>query len=363
MKTMMNTKRHRFAMLLGLAVLAGCEETGMEALDQQLTLDETAELALFEDEGTRVTALELSETANDVAADFGAPVGEARALELQARVRLESADAALRSGDRRRALDEAREARRLLARAIVANGGEEAVEALIERIEDLAAQIDVEDDDIFDDPVAVRARLEELAAEARAYLESGELVRAAERALLAEQVARHHRGRRHVRGDVEPERARLAVALARTAVQLAERLVAASDTPVREIGSADVREHQNRWLVHAERMLERAEQALTNGHYARAVHFAWHAHWSALKAVILPGGVTEEEIRAMVALAHHLLEEAKIAIGDDPTPLEQRLFERAERLIELGEKMIDEGRQRGVAPVWGGAVISRWLMD
>jgi HEPN domain-containing protein len=367
---MTKTKRHQIgifpAVLLGLVSLTACEETSLETLDQDLTPEEASELALVQDDAARMAALELSETTNDVAADFGSPVAEARRLAAQAGFRLAAADAALHAGDRRRALDEAREARRLLARAIVAHGGATAVEALIERVEELAAQIDAEDDDVFDDPAAVRAKLERLAAEARAFLASGELVRAAERALLAEQIARHHRGRRHVRGDVVPERARLAVALAGTAVQLAERLIGAEEAPVRDVGAGDVSDvddQRNRWLEHAKRMLARAQEALAAGHFARAVHFAEHAHGSALKAVILPGGVTEEEIRALVALAHHLHDEAKIAIGDDPTPLELRLFERAGRLIELGEQMIADGHRRGVAPVWRGAVISRWLMD
>jgi HEPN domain-containing protein len=355
---MKKIQRHQIAVLLGLVVMAACEETGLETLDQQLTLEESAEVALLEDEGTREAALELSETVNEVDADFGAPLMQPRRLTAQARARLAAADAALHSGDRRRALEEAREARRLLALAIVESGGAEAVEALIERVEDLAANIDDEDDDVFGDPAAVRARLEELAAEAREHLENGDLVRAAERALLAEQIARHHR-----RVNVSPERARLAVSLAATAVQLAERLVDAPDTPVRSLGASNVREHMNRWLVHANRMLAKAQQALEAGHYARAVHFAWHAHWSALRAVILPGGVTEEEISAMVALAHELHAQAEVAIGDDPTELEQQLFERAGRLIAHGEELIADGHKRGVAPVWRGAVISQWLID
>jgi HEPN domain-containing protein len=288
---------------------------------------------------------------------------QSRRLVVQAGVRLAAADAAMDAGDRRRALDHVREARRLLARAIVENGGAEAVEALIERIEDLAAQIDDEDDDVFDDPTTVRERLEALAAEARALLEAGDLIRAAERALLAEQIVRHHRGRPHFPGDVTAGRAELAVSLAATAVQLAERLVNDAETPVRSLGASDVRSHMNRWLAHAKRMLAMAERALEHGHHARAVHFAWHAQWSALRAVILPGGVTEEEIRAMVELAHDLYAEAEIAIGDEPTELEARLFAHAGRLIERGEQMLEEGYKRGVAPIWRAAVISRWLMD
>jgi HEPN domain-containing protein len=359
---MMRTHRHPIVVFLGLAAaLAACEDTSIDPLDQQLTVEESAELALLEDAGSRMAALELTE-ATTASADFGANT-EARRLGVQAQTRLAAADAALRSGDRRRALEEAREARRLMARAIVANGGAEAVEALIERIEDLAAQIDDEDDDVFDDPAAVRARIEALAAEARAFLDSGDLLRAAERALLAEQIVRHHRGRRQFRGDVSPERAELAVSLAATAVQLADRLLNDDATPVRSLATTDVRDHQNRWFVYAQAMLARARFALENGHYARAVHFAWHAQWAALKAVILPGGVTDEEIRAMVELADRLHGEAEIAIGDEPTELEARLFARAGRLIELGEQMLEDGFKRGVAPIWRAAVISRWLMD
>jgi hypothetical protein len=357
MKTMTTMQRHQIGVLLGIMALAACEETGLDTLDQQLTVEEAAEVALLEDEGTAEAALELSEILNDVDAGFGAPSFEPRRLTGQARARLAAADAALHSGDRRRALEQAREARRLLALAIVESGGADAVEALIERVEDLAANIDDEDDDVIGDPAALRARLEELAAEAREHLANGDLVRAAERALLAEQIARHHR-----RVDVTAERAELAVSLAETAVQLAERLVDAPETPVRTLGASNVRDHMNRWLAHAHRMLAKAQQALETGHYARAVHFAWHAQWSALRAVILPGGVTVEEISAMVELAHSLHAEAEIAIGDDPTPLQQQLFERAGRLIERGEALIADGHKRGVAPVWRGAVISAWLI-
>jgi hypothetical protein len=363
---MTKARKHRIAVLpavlFGLVAVAACEETGLETLDPQLTVAEAAELDLVGYEGSRVAALELTDATNDMAVSFGGSATEARQLAVQARTLLAAADASLRSGDRRRALEEAREARRLLARAIVAHGGAEAVEALIERIEDLAAQIDDEDDDVFDDPAAVRARLEALAAEARAFLDEGDLVRAAERALLAEQIVRFHRGRRHFRGDVSPERAELAVSLAATAVHLAERLLDDEATPVRS-ATIDARDDQNRWFLYAQAMLARARLALSNGYYARAVHFAWHAQWAALKAVILPGGVTEEEIRAMVELAHHLYAEAEVAIGDEPTELEARLHARAGRLIELGEQMLEEGRRRGVAPIWRAAVISRWLLD
>jgi len=108
-------------------------------------------------------------------------------------------------------------------------------------------------------------------------------------------------------------------------------------------------------------MLARAEEALAAGRYARAVHFAWHAHWAALKAVVLPGGITHEDIGTILDLAHQLFEEATAVVGDDPSELEARLLGRARRLIAVGEEKLAEGNPRGVAPLWSSAVISLWL--
>lgn len=360
----MSTKQRRgWLTLTLLGALAACADPGTQATLDDLTFEEAAELAVLDETGSLEVAAELHAAANEVDASLGLPrVGEGRLMNAEAVAHFAAARDALAAGDRRRALEEAREARRILARAVLATGGPEAVEALVERLEDLVDDLGTDDDDVFDDPEGLRERVAAIAAEARALFERGEYVRAAERALLGEQIARHHRGRRHHPGDIAPERARLAVALAGTAVSLAERLIAADSVPVRDIGATDVDSHRNRWLAHAHRMLEMAEQALANGHFARAVHFAEHAHWSALKAVILPGGVTEAELRAMAELARRLYAQAEIAVGADPTELEKRLLQRAARLIERGEQLITDGNKRGVAPVWRGAVISRWLI-
>jgi len=354
---------HRLLALLAVLAVGACDEGGTDPTDAGLSLDDAAELALIEDQGSMDAAVELVGVTADVAASLGDPgFAEGRALNLQARARFQAAFESLRQGNRRQALAEARHARRLVAQALVEAGGAEAVEALIERLEELVATLDVEDDDVFDDPERLKARLEAIAAEARELLEQGNLVAAAERALLGEQFVRFHRGRRDHRGDVDPERARLAVDLARTAVSLAERLVNSDDVPVRDLGSSDVRDHQNRWLAHAHRMLALAERALESGHFARAVHFAYHAHWSALKAVILPGGITEEELDAMLVVANNLFEQAQEAVGEEPTELQERLLALAGRLIERGEQMLEDGYTRGVAPLWRGAVISSWLI-
>lgn len=349
--------------VLTMLGLAACAESGMDPLADGLDPSEAAELLVLEDAGALDAAVEFTNVTADVAHALGRPgAGSSHGLEMQARAKFERARDFLQEGDRRRALLEAREARRIAARAIVAAGGEEAVIALIEQLEELLFSIDVEDDQVFDDREALRARIEALLAEARALLESGNLVAAAERALLGEQLVRYHRGGLGHRGEVSAETARLMVSLARTAVSLADSLVADPGVPTRPLGVSDVRAHRNRWLVHARRMLERAETALGAGHYARAVHFAHHAHGSALKAVILPGGITQDELDAMVRLARTLLARAEAAVGDDPTELEARLLAVARRSIERGQAMLEAGYKRGVGPIWRGAVISRWLI-
>ncbi|MGD8728263.1 MAG: HEPN domain-containing protein [Gemmatimonadota bacterium] len=359
MKTRMT---HTALALLGLFALTACDRTGTEPLAEDLTPAETQELEVLENQGALDIALELNEVSNDVAAASGiSMVSSARSDETQARVHFAAALEALRAGERRRALEEARAARRLIARAMLAAGGPEAIDALIERIEDLSIT-SAEDEDVFDDPGAVADELGTLADQARDRLAAADSLGAGERALLGEQRARFRRGRRDHRGDVLPERARLSVALAQTAVSLAERLIAAGDVQVTDVAS-DVSDRQNRWLAHAKHMLEHAETALANGHFARAVHFAQHARWSALKAVILPGGITNEEIRAMVDLADELYAQAEAVVGDDSPELKQLLLRRAARLIEIGKNRLEQGYTRGVAALWRASVICDWLVD
>ncbi len=358
----MKTRKMQGAVLLfGLLALVACDQDGTGLLTDDLTPEEVQELVVLEDESSMSVALELVTVSDEVAgpsAVGAAQVG--RGHHMQAQLRFAAAREALQAGDRRRALEEARSGRRLLVRALLAFGGPDAIDALIERIEDLSLT-DVDDDDVFVDPAAVADALGRLADVARDRLAANDMIGGGERALLGEQIARYHRGQSDRRGDVHPDRARLAVALAETAVDLAERIIAAEDVAVRD-AVTDVADHQNRWLAHAKRMLNRAQMALENGNHARAVHFAQHAHWSALKAVILPGGITEAEIEDMIALADELFAQADEVVGDDSPELEQKLLQRAARLIEIGKTRLEEGHKRGLAALWRASVICAWLV-
>ena len=365
MKTL---KRSPTLAFLGIMAVAACEDGTPTApiVDELFTLDEMIELDVLASAANVAVALELADASNNVASSSGdVRAQDGRELHDRARLRFTEAQDDLARGNRRAALDKARDARRLVARAIEATGGGRAVAGMVERLEAIASTIG-EDVDSFDDPTDVASELNRLAVSARAALASGDATRAGERAIFGDQRT-HDRRSNDRRGndrsgrdrggdnrgsDVGPRRAQLAIELGATAVALAERL----------LENDVIDDERSRFLATAHELLEKARAAYGEGHYGRAVHFAEAASWSALKAVVLPGGITEEDMRAMIDLANSLHEEARAALGDAPTEVQIAMFKRAGRLIELGEKMVAEGKQRGVGPLWRGAVISSWLI-
>jgi len=352
----MHTRRYlRCTPLLGLFALVACEEGGTGPALRDLSLDEQAELSVLEDQGSYDVAVEVAGVANEVAGVHGhTSVDEARAFNDEARATFAQARSAWLSGDHTEALRLSRLARRLVARSLVATGGVPAVEDLIERLE---GALLTTDEELVDDVEELREELEQIIAEAISLLESGDSVGAAARAILGEQRLRHRRGRHDRPFRIGQDRARLEVALAGASLELAKRLIDSDPA-----GDPELHDRRNRWLDHAERMLSMAERALDQGFFGRAVHFARHAQWSALKAVILPGGITVEEARRMIEVAETLLGEAEASLGDAPTELERRILDRAADLLAIGVRRLDAGRRRGVAALWRSATLSSWLI-
>ncbi len=170
-------------------------------------------------------------------------------------------------------------------------------------------------------------------------------------------------------------RARLRVALAHSAVRLAQRLLWSVDVAVTpdltvdlavdvEVNVTSLHDVQNRHLQLAKKQLAMAERALAAGRFARAVHFAELASWSALKAVVLPGGVNEADARRILWVSETLFERACPPVISDAASdlLRDRLCTRAGRLLAKGKMMLEEGKIRGIGPLWQSAVISHWLI-
>jgi hypothetical protein len=351
---MKKMRSFRMLPLVGALVLAGCEDTQPTApfLDEPspaLSQEDLVALDVLGDPETVETALALADVAVLAAEETGVvrPVRDAASDQAgNARRRFQAAQQSFRDGKHRRAADESREARRMIVDAVERTGGARAVSSLVERAEDIAFTVSAEVNMCVDRP-SVADEVVRLAESARESLDRGDLATAGDRAVLVEQ-----RHRKHCRPDPDPDRpngARIAVALGHTSVGLAARIIdeQGGGTP-----------EQLRFLASAKQYQAMAERALQAGYPARAVHFAELATWASLKAIVLPGGITKEEVRAMVELAKSLYDKAA---ATNPTGVKAVMLERAKALIAKGIAMVEEGKVRGVAPLWRGAVISAWI--
>jgi hypothetical protein len=271
--------------------------------------------------------------------------GAAAGDVAEARARFQEA-ARLRVQDPTAAAEQSREARRRVAGAAQAMVGGRMAVAMVERIEGLSAEVS-ENPGAYHDAAGLLQELMGLATQARLRLSQGDSTGAAERGVLAEQRTRQ----RQRDGDSETRAggAVVSVALASSSVALASRLL--------DEGGAD--EEQVRYLDTAVEYLRLAEAALEAGDPGRAVHYAKLSEWTALKAVVLPGGVTDEEARAMLDLAESLYGQAA-ATGLDDT--EAALLERARALIAHGSAALEGGSVRGVVALWRAAVICTWII-
>jgi uncharacterized protein YciI len=237
----------------------------------------------------------------------------------------------------------------LVAQGIEMAGGRQAILGMVERMEGLPVTV-AADPDAFSDPVGLGLQLGQLAQRARRALGAGDATGAGAVGVLAEQALRH---RQREQGQGVGRRADLTVALAVESVALAERLLdeqaEAADTEQLDL------------LATAQEFLAEAETALEAGQDIRAAHLAQLARWWALKAVVLPGGITDEDARLIQEVAETLLEAAAAAVEADPTEVNLALLARATRMLEHGEENLGDGNCRGLGALWQSASISAFL--
>lgn len=333
--------------LAGALALAACDVQDATApfpVDEPAaSLEDALTLETLQDETAVEAGVSLAEvSASAVSGSRSADGQAARRHAQSARDAFRRARHRLEEGDTAGAIRLAREARRRIADAVHRTGGTAGVQALVERAEDLALDV-AADPGAVDDAVTLQAELANLAAAARNDLAAGSADAAADRAVLAEQ-----RHRQRQRPDRRHGGAEVAVQLGSAAVALADRIL--------EGTGAD--DEQLRFLEQAHEFQRQAEAALDAGEDRRAAHLAHMAQWTALKAVVLPGGVTEEEARAMVELAHELLD---VAIASEPTGVKAQILERLPHLIAKGEEMLEQGQPRGIGALWRAAVAASWI--
>jgi len=363
--------------VVSLLPLAACDDGNPTDLaDEQLALadfsfEDQLALELLANPATVETALDLADTQAGAAyrrgfgnggGSLGSGQGGGNGIggggmggandqrRNQAESAFRQAQDALAQGDLLRARDRARDGRKLVAESIELSGGASAIEGMVERVEALPATISA-DPDAFVNASKLGLQIGQIATQAREACQDGDQTRAGALGVLAEQAFRHQYRNNE---QNQSRRAALAVALADEAVGMAKRILDEQD-PAADAEQLDL-------LATAEEFLAMAQQALEAGELARAAHLAHQAQWWALKAVVIPGGITDEDARFVLELAESLYAQAREAIGEEPTELEAALLARAARLIERGKSVLESGSCRGIGALWKAAVLSSYLM-
>jgi hypothetical protein len=345
--------------VLSFFPLAACQDGDItEPIVQELSLEDEITLELLGDASSMETALDLAGVQTSAAnrrgwgwgAGWGAGGGAHDNQMSQAELCFRNAQEALAQGDQVRALEQAREGRRLVAQAIEAAGGSNAIVGMVERLEALPLAVTA-DPDVFSNSGKLGLQLGKLAVMARKAIRAGEQTRAGALGVLSEQAFRHNHRRQNLVGAGRPE---LAVAFGAEAAGLAKRILSEQD-PAADTEQLDL-------LATAEEFQLQAERALETGEGVRAAHFAHMAQWWALKAVVLPGGITDEEARFILGVATTLLDQAGVAVGLEPTDLQAALLAKATRMLEHGKANLENGECRGIGALWQSAVISSYLI-
>jgi len=337
---------------LSLLPLAGCQEGALvEPLLEEMSIEDQLTLGVLADPASAQTALDLAGIQSSAAQRRGWGHGAGNTQRSQAELRFQEAQNAFAQGNQVRALERAREGRQLVAQAIEAAGGTPAIAGMVERMEALPLAI-TSDPDAFVTSGKLGLQIGMIAEQAREAMQSRNHTRAGALGVLSEQAFRHNH--RHQNQVGVGERAEVAVALAGEAVELATEILGEQD------GGADT--EQLDLLTTAEEFLAQAEAALEAGEKTRASHLAHMAQWWALKALILPGGITDEDARFILGLATGLLADAEAAVEADPTDLRTALLVKAARMLENGTANVGNGKCRGLGALWQSAVISSFLI-
>ncbi len=348
----MNVSRAlRMLPLLGVFALPACDAsraTDPIADDVVLTEEDRIVLDVISSPDAIQAAMDLIDIPARTAGRHGMAWGsasDAQANGLLARERFQEALRAMNQGDSVQALERAREARRLVVRAMVAVGGPRAVPRMAARAEGLAARVGNEPA-MYADAYRLRNELNGLATQARQRLQLRDSIGAGACAVLAEQ--RHHQ--RFAHPTTRPGGAEVAVGLGHTSVTFSTGLVTEAGGPSDE---------QANLLAVADDYATAADEALASGDEQAAVHLSDLALWTSLEAVVWPDGVSTDEANAMLALAGAQYTEAA---ATELTDLEVQLLDWASELIDYGTATLEQTPPRGTGALWRASVICEWVI-
>jgi hypothetical protein len=340
-------------LMWGAMYVAGCTDLptdpGSEAVPLLEISDAEIEMATDPD----LTAALLEDVSGAMSANMTAEasteISTAASLFGQASVALTQGDY-----DQVRSLgDRARDA---LGRALANGRDRSALDDFIDRTTDLQRVLASGDAADFDRPTDLARDVDRLLTEATDARDRGDDVTAGKRVIDAHRRADRSRVRHH-HGDPE-KGARLAVAMADKAVELANRLLAGTVINTR----------QQRLLDAAARLAAASAEAYGNGHFGRAIVFGHKAVSVSLMAVIRPDRATDDVIRSitdvtnsvfrvLIEVAEAELEAARIALEEEPNEEFEKLLARAVNAFETGVELVETGHPRGIQKIWRAAVV------
>ena len=327
-------------LLWGAVYMAGCTDTPSDPGFDAMPPEEDVEIEMATDPDLTASLIEdvsSSMTAHMTAA-ASVEISTAQSLFSQARVELTRSNYA-----QVRALGN--QARDALGRALSRGRDRSSLDDYIARARDVHRRLTDGDTDDFDCPDELRRHLDRLLGETDAALSRGDHATAGRRAVDAHERTDRSRARRH---DVDPEQgARLVVAMAAQAVELANRLL--NDT--------EIDERTQHFLDTAARLATASAEAFQNHQFRRAIMLGHKAVSVSLMAVIRPDKVTDKGFGALIDLARTQLAAAEAKLALDPNEELQKLLDRAVEAFESGLELIENGNNRGVQLVWRAAVV------
>ena len=327
-------------LLWGALYIGGCTDTPSDPGFDEMPPMEDVEIEMATDPDLTASLIEdvsISMTANMTAA-ASVEISTAEGLFSQARVELTRGEY-----ERVRSLgDQAREA---LGRALTRGRDRSSLDNYIDRTRHLRRRLAAGDTDDFDRPGELERDIDRLLGEATAALSRGDDVTAGKRVVEANERTDRSRARRH-RGDPE-KGARLVVAMAKQAVELANRL----------LNGTEIGERQQHLLDTAARLAGASAEAFQKGHFRQAIMLGHKAVSVSLMAVVRPEGVTDDEIRALIELAESELAAARAALDLEPNEDLEKLLNRAVEAFESGVQHVENGNTRGIQLIWRAAVV------
>lgn len=397
---MTRSTNYRPWILAALLVAGACSDvgTGPAVDDEAITAEDQIALSVLDQPLAVDAALWLAGDASTASPWHISEHGFTSATVQRARRHFDEAVSAMRRGDMGGAAQGAAEARTLVVGQVMAHGPQ-AVTAMIERLEDMAVSA-AGDPGRPHDAMVLAGHMERLAVSARQAVQGGNMTAAAAMGVMGEQLIAYHGGRAgsmvgqgagtgmgqngstgrgHGMGTgtgmgqghgsgTNPNggqdhddwivggsaaNVELMVALGATAVELAEGILAED--------GADA--EQAEYLAAAQASLAQALEAVAGENLSRAHYLAGLAQWQALKAVVLPGGVTQDEVDQMLVLAQSLYDDAVLAVGDSPSTLQADLLARAGAMIQMAVSHQGWRGSTTVSPLWRAAVMAAYVLD